>query len=59
MAQRMFIFGPICPPPPYELRDRIQAEVAKIPPETCQGLIESLHRQVEAVVKAKGGPIKH
>ncbi len=32
---------------------------AKIDPEVCQELIESIPRRVQAVIKAKGGLIKY
>ena len=41
-----------------ELWERVQEEWGKIKPEVCQGPIESMPRQVEAIVKAKGGYTK-
>ena len=42
-----------------ELWERVQEEWGKIKPEVCQGLIESMLRQVEAIIKAKGGYTKY
>jgi hypothetical protein len=42
-----------------ELWERVQVEWEKILPETCQKLIESMPRRVEAVIKAKGGYTKY
>ena len=42
-----------------ELWERVQAEWDKIEPETCQNLIESMPRRVQAVYKAKGGYTKY
>jgi hypothetical protein len=50
------------PTPPsgcHELWDRIAKEWNNIPPETCQRLIESMPRRIEAVLKAKGGHTKY
>jgi DDE superfamily endonuclease/Transposase len=50
------------PKPPsgcHELWDRLVEEWNKIPPETCQGLIESMPRRVAAVLKANGGHTKY
>ena len=33
----------------------MQEEWVEIKPEVCQGLIESMQRQIEAVIKDKGG----
>ena len=43
----------------FELWERLAAEWNKIPPETCQNLIESMPRRLEAVIKAKGGHTKY
>ena len=43
----------------YKLWDRIAEEWKKIPPETCQRLIESMPRRIQAVIKAKGGHTKY
>jgi hypothetical protein len=46
------------PTPPkgvYELWDRLEEQWNKIGPETCQNLIESMPRRIQAVIKAKGG----
>ena len=43
----------------YELWERIQEELEKIPAEKCQKLIESMPRRIEAVIKAKGGYTKY
>jgi transposase len=43
----------------FELWDRLAREWNKIPPETCQNLIESMPRRLEAVIKAKGGHTKY
>lgn len=37
-----------------ELLQRCEAEWASIAPETCQNLIESMPRRVQAVIKSKG-----
>jgi transposase len=42
-----------------ELWERIQKEWDEIKPSVCQGLIESMPRRVEAVIKAKGGHVKY
>jgi transposase len=42
-----------------ELWRRIEEEWNKIPAEVCQGLIESMPRRIEAVLKAKGGYTKY
>ena len=42
-----------------ELWRRIEEEWGKIPAEVCQGLIESMPRRIEAVLKAKGGYTKY
>lgn len=50
------------PKPPsgcHELWDRVVKEWNMIPPETCQKLIESMPRRVNAVLKAKGGHTKY
>lgn len=50
------------PSPPsglHELWDRLAEEWNKIPPETCQGLIESMPRRCQAVLKANGGHTKY
>ena len=50
------------PKPPqgvHELWERVVEEWNKIPPETCQKLIESMPRRVQAVIKAKGGHTKY
>jgi DDE superfamily endonuclease len=50
------------PTPPkgvFELWERVEEEWNKILPETCQKLIESMPRRVQAVIKAKGGHTKY
>jgi hypothetical protein len=50
------------PRPPkgvHELWVRVGEEWNKIPPETCQKLIESMPRRIQAVIKAKGGHTKY
>ena len=42
-----------------ELWRRIEEEWGKIAAEVCQGLIESMPRRIEAVLKAKGGYTKY
>ena len=42
-----------------ELWRRIGEEWNKIPAGVCQGLIESMPRGIEAVLKAKGGYTKY
>jgi len=43
----------------HELWERVAEEWNKIPPETCQNLIESMPRRIQAVLKAKGGHTKY
>jgi len=43
----------------HELWERVAEEWNKIPPETCQNLIESMPRRIQAVIKAKGGHTKY
>ena len=43
----------------HELWERVQTEWEKIPAATCQNLIESMPRRVEAVLRAKGGYTKY
>src|SRR5882762_11828674 len=43
----------------HELWERVVEEWNKIPPETCQNLIESMPRRIQAVIKAKGGHTKY
>lgn len=43
----------------FELWERLAAEWNKIPPETCQNLIESMPRRMKAVIEAKGGHTKY
>jgi transposase len=43
----------------WELWERIEVEWNKIEVEQCQGLIESMPRRLEAVIKAKGGHTKY
>ena len=50
------------PRPPkgvHELWERVAEEWNKITPETCQNLIESMPRRIQAVIKAKGGHTKY
>jgi transposase len=50
------------PTPPkgvHELWDRVGEEWNKISPETCQKLVESMPRRIQAVIKAKGGHTKY
>ena len=42
-----------------ELWKRVEVEWGKIGPEVCQNLIESMPRQVAAVIRAKGGYTKY
>jgi hypothetical protein len=42
-----------------ELWEQIQVEWEKIPTEVCVGLIESMPRRIQAVIKAKGGNTKY
>jgi len=42
----------------HELWERVVEEWNKISPETCQNLIESMPRRIQAVIKAKGGHTK-
>jgi len=43
----------------HELWERVAKEWTEIPPETCQKLIESMPRRIQAVLKAKGGHTKY
>ena len=43
----------------HELWDRVAKELTEIPPETCQKLIESMPRRIQAVLEAKGGHTKY
>jgi transposase len=43
----------------WELWERAAEVWTKIDPEVCQGLIESMPRRVQAVIKAKGGHTKY
>ena len=43
----------------HELWERVVEQWNRIPPETCQRLIESMPRRVQAVIKAKGGHTKY
>ena len=38
----------------HDLWDRMAKELNDMPPETCQTLIESMPRRIQAVLKAKG-----
>ena len=42
----------------HELWDRVAKEWTEIPPETCQKLIESMPRRIQAGLEAKGGSYK-
>lgn len=43
----------------HELWERVAEEWNGITPETCQKLIESMPRRIQAVIKAKGGHTKY
>ena len=43
----------------HELWERVAEEWDQITPETCQRLIKSMPRRVQAVIKAKGGHTKY
>ena len=43
----------------HELWDKVVEEWNKIPSETCQNLIESMPRRIQAVIKAKCGHTKY
>jgi hypothetical protein len=43
----------------HELWERVQEVWDAIPKEVCRGLIESMPRRVEAVIRAKGGYTKY
>ena len=43
----------------HELWERVAEEWNKIGPETCQNLIESMPRRIQAVIIAKGGHTKY
>jgi hypothetical protein len=50
------------PSPPkgvHELWERVTEEWNKITSETCQNLIKSMPRRVQAVIKEKGGHTKY
>jgi len=49
----------VAPKSIHELWERVQTEWEKIPAATCQNLIESMPRRVEAVIMAKGGYTKY
>ena len=40
------------------MEDRVAKEWNERPPETCQTLIESMPRRIQAVLKGKGGSYK-
>ena len=42
-----------------ELWDRFKDVWADMDPQICKGLIESIPRRLQAVIKAKGGPTKY
>ena len=42
-----------------QLWERVVEEWNKIPASVCQGLIESMPRRIQAVIKAKGGYTKY
>ncbi|KIK99763.1 hypothetical protein PAXRUDRAFT_131353 [Paxillus rubicundulus Ve08.2h10] len=42
-----------------QLWERIEVDWNKVPASVCQGLIESMSRRIEAVLKAKGGYTKY
>jgi hypothetical protein len=42
-----------------ELWERVDAEWLKIPPEVVMGLIESMPRRIQAVIRARGGHTKY
>lgn len=50
---------PTAPKGVHELWERVVVEWNKIPPETCQKLIESMPRRIQAVIKANGGHTKY
>ena len=50
---------PTSPKGAHELWERVAEEWNAITPETCQRLIESMPRRVQAVIKAKGGHTKY
>jgi transposase len=43
----------------WEVWERVEEVWNNVPPETCQNLIESMPRRLEAVIKAKGGHTKY
>ena len=43
----------------HELWDRASEEWNGISPETCQNVIESMPRRIQAVIRAKGGHTKY
>ena len=43
----------------HELWERVEREWNAIDKSVCQGLIESMHRHVAVVLKAKGGYTKY
>jgi len=50
---------PVPPKGVHESWDRLVEEWSKIPAETCQGLIGSMPRRIQAVIEAKGGQTKY
>jgi hypothetical protein len=44
---------------PLQIWERVAEVWNGIEPEVCQGLIESMPRRLEAVIKAKGGNTKY
>ena len=57
--KRQLLKYDIPPKGAHELWDRLVDEWNRIPPEVCQGLIESMPRRIQAVIKANGGHTKY
>lgn len=43
----------------YQLWERVEREWARIPPQICAALVNSMPRRIRAVIKAKGGYTKY
>src|SRR5882724_5781155 len=52
--KRAMLHYPTPPKGVHELWDRVVEEWNKIPPETCQKLIESMPRRIQTVIRARG-----
>ena len=50
---------PAAPKGQLELMGRVEEEWAKIPPQECQALIDSMPQRIQAVIRAEGGHTKY